>query len=126
MPSRKRSKAKERRIRQEEARIAKGNMSVKELLQWSEKEETIQCNHGCDDAFPDPDYVLVAQFISQSFYKDGNNNKLLTDMLASSFRDHSGVWNTDHLRKKAATIMTNLAARLEVSRVPSCQSCHCA
>lgn len=31
-------------------------------------------------------------------------------MLASSFRDHSGVWNTDHLRKKAATIMTNLAA----------------
>jgi len=106
MPSRKRSKGKERKARQAETRLSSVVKSWEDWFEWSRLYDKIQCSHGHTIALPSrnsPQYVFVDSLFT---HKVGQINVL--QRLGRSLATHSALWKEETHRHAATEILTTI------------------
>ena len=108
MPSRKRSKGKERKAKQTEANLSKDKKTWIEWVLWSQQNDKIRCNHGHDINLTSS-HDCVHQFL-ESFLFSNEKDALLT--LESLESTQPLVWKDDDTsyRKELINILTVMTA----------------
>ena len=112
MPSRKRSKGKERKAKRVEARLSSTVHSWENWFEWSQLNDKIRCNHGRDIKLSrdHPVYTFLHNLISKKEGEPVQRAVLVFDLL-NSFKACPEVWKDDELRSTVsdvlATIVTN-------------------
>jgi len=106
VPSRKRSKGKERKAKQIKASLAREYKTWMEWVQWSQKNHKIQCNHGKDINITSTS-ACVYPFI-ESFLTSNERDVLIC--LESLERTQPLVWKDTSYQKELINILTVMAA----------------
>ena len=106
MPSRKRSKGKERKARQAESRLSSVVKSWEDWFEWSQLNDKIQCSHGNTIVLPSsnsPQYSFVESLLA---HKVGQINVL--QRLGQSLANHTALWKEEIHRYAAIEILTTI------------------
>lgn len=135
MPSRKRSKAKERRAKKIEARISRTAQSwqgkitfeltistltfltcisspiPKEWSLWGIENPKIQCDHGCNNTVPNNDHPMY-KFIETFIRGVMTGVSFHTGNLKTLFKTMPEVWKEETLRNETVRILTSIATNL--------------
>jgi len=107
MPSRKRSKGRERKARQNESNLSRPQKTLKEWLTWGERNKKINCNHGCVATTA----TRCEQFLESFFSGMAHGVELLDNMtiLLTTFPD---VFTEGESHQNAVTTLSCLATNM--------------
>ena len=115
MPSRKRSKGKERKAKRIEASLSKRDQTWEDWFEWSQLNDKINCNHGYEIAslssLDHPVKQLLHNLLSKREGEILPRQTLLMDDLLDSLKACPTAWKDDEYRSIVsgviATIVTN-------------------
>lgn len=117
MPSRKRSKGKERKARQVQTSLAKTQHTWGNWFEWGQINEKVRCNHGHCAKLPENE-LPVRRLLN---YLLSKKNKVeptkLVDELFDSFKAFPEVWKSKEHRGTVSGIMKSIATNLILHQV---------